>query len=112
MEAEGKKAKKDKLTNKGQESLTDKENNPPTKNKDVKEKKSKRVGWKRIRHAALVTCRYIGLGATHMSPVSAYPTPSYNVDPRYWNRSFNPSYKPKVEPKTPHWTTTVMFSGW
>lgn len=80
-------------------------------NKQVKEKKSKK-GWKRVGQAALTTCRYIGMGAAHLSPATVYSSPDYYADPKYWNRSFSTSYKSKVPPQSPHWTSNMMFSGW
>ncbi|KFM66858.1 hypothetical protein X975_24698, partial [Stegodyphus mimosarum] len=75
-------------------------NNVIYANKEAKEKKPKKKGWKRFRQAALMTCRYIGMGVTHMSPATVYSSPDYYVDPKYWNRSFSPSYnKTKNIPK-------------
>lgn len=89
-----------------------KENSKAMSNKEVKEKKSKKKGWKRFRQVALTTCRYIGMGAAHMSPATAYSSPDYFVDPKVWNKSFSSSYRPKVVPQSPHWASTMMYSAW
>ncbi|XP_015927965.1 uncharacterized protein [Parasteatoda tepidariorum] len=82
-------------------------------NVEIKDKKSKRKTWKLIRSATLTTCRYIGMGVAHMSPVASYGSPDYCVDPKTWNKSFNRSVK-NMPPhhQTGHWTNTMMFSSW
>lgn len=92
--------------------IKDKENNGTLGNKEVKEKTKKKRSWKRIRQAALATCRYIGMGVAHLSPTAAYSSPDYYIDPKQWNKSFNSNYKPNVPNQTPHWTSTMIFSSW
>lgn len=109
---ENKRRKKSKDDRKAEEFSKGKEYDKTSANKEVKEKKSKKKGWKRVRQAALTTCRYIGMGAAHMNPAAAYASPDYYVDPKYWNRSFNSSYKYKAQHQTPHWSSNMMFAGW
>lgn len=103
MESDVKKKKSD-------DKIKDKENIGSLGNKEVKEKKKR--SWKRIRQAALTTCRYIGMGVAHMSPAGIYTSPNYNIDPRNWNKSFSSTYKPKNPPPKPHWANNMMFSAW
>ncbi|XP_054712650.1 uncharacterized protein LOC129222204 [Uloborus diversus] len=111
MDKDGKDIKKSKKVEEKKVEEKNKENKQNVNAKHGKEKK-KRKGWKRVRHVALLTCRYIGMGAAHMSPGTLYTAPDYSVDPKYWNRPFNPHYKSAAPHQTPHWTSNMMFSGW